>query len=120
MPEKPDVKDVPDYLNQASVDARGLLTALDRFITKEWPGAERVIKYGQPFYKWNGQRISIAEYQKHVSVSSNQVLPKKLAAAFVNGGYEIGDKRVNIAFHQDIPKELLHQWFQEIIEANKL
>ncbi|ERL64932.1 DUF1801 domain-containing protein [Schleiferilactobacillus shenzhenensis] len=116
MPQKPEVKDVPDYLDHASVDARPLLTALDQFIREEWPGAARTIKYGQPFYELEGQRLSIAAYQKHVSVSSNQPLPQALATAFTNGGYEVGEKRVNIAFHQDIPEELLHQWCQHILE----
>lgn len=117
MPEKPEVKDIQDYLNQASVDARPLLTALDHFINEEWPGAEPTIKYGQPFYLLNGQRLSIAVYQKHVSVSSNQDVPQKLAAEFTKGGYDVGAKRVNIAFHQDIPEELLHQWLQHIIQS---
>jgi len=67
---------VDAYLKAVSPDKRALLEKLRRAIKAAAPGAEEVISYRMPAYKYKGQLVYFAAFENHCSlfVASKAVL----------------------------------------------
>jgi len=60
-------KDVDAYIAAAPANARNALRALRSTVMAAAPGAEEVISYGMPAYRYLGQLVYFAAFEDHCS-----------------------------------------------------
>ncbi|MCH4171612.1 MAG: DUF1801 domain-containing protein [Lactobacillus sp.] len=107
MPMRPKVTDIDAYLKIQTHDAQLILKNLRQLITQTLPAAQETIKYGLPFFVIDKRYVSLAAYKAHISVAiSEDLTPDQLQSAKA-AGYATGQKRLNIAFDQPIPEDLV-------------
>lgn len=61
-------KTVNEYLRAQSKEAKGPLEKIRQAIKKTVPGAEEVISYGMPAFKFHGMLIFYAAFKNHYSI----------------------------------------------------
>ncbi len=81
------VKNVDDYLALQPAETRTKLEKMRQTIKAAAPGAEEVISYGMPAYKYQGILVYFAGYKNHIGfypASSGIVAFEKEISAFEN------------------------------------
>jgi len=67
--QKPKFKDIDDYINQSTPEAKVILQKLREIIHQEAPEVIELIRYDMPSYELQGKYIAhIAAFKKHIGV----------------------------------------------------
>lgn len=101
------VTDVPAYIAGFPAGTRKLLKQLRDTIRKSVPGAEELISYGMPAYKYHGVLVYFAAYKQHIGFyptsSGIKQFQKEIAA------YKNSKGAVQFPLDQPLPLPLIAQ-----------
>ncbi len=103
---------VASYLAKQPPDKRALLDKLESLIMSAVPGAKGAIKWGRPFYEFNGPIAVLASFKEHVSITffgspSALADPKGLLEGTGQAG-----KHVKVRSQADIDEAQFSAWLQ--------
>lgn len=98
-------KNVDEYIQRYPAKVQATLQKIRRTIKKAAPGAEEVISYNIPGYKYHGMLIFFAAFENHISVypapRANELFKKELQA------YKGGTGTVQFPLIEPVPFDLI-------------
>lgn len=110
-------KTVDEYLKTFPPPVRSALEKIRKTIRTTAPGADEVISYGIPGYKYHGELVYFAGFKQHVSVypapRSADEFKKELAA------YKGGKGTVQFPLDKPIPLDLVKRIVRFKVNANE-
>ena len=107
---------VEDYIAALPADARSKVKSLRTVIRQAAPGAEEVISYNMPAFKWNGMLVWYGAHTEHVGL-----YPKASAiTAFKDelAGYKTSKGAIQFPIKKPIPTALVKKIVKFRIEEN--
>ncbi|HMU47173.1 MAG TPA: DUF1801 domain-containing protein [Chitinophagaceae bacterium] len=109
--------DVDEYIQRYPAKVQTTLQKIRRTIKKAAPGAEEVISYNIPGYKYHGILIFFAAFENHISVypapRSSELFKKELL------GYKGGKGTVQFPLSEPIPFDLITRMTKFRVKENE-
>jgi len=114
------MKDIETYIAQFPAGAQEIMVRLRELIRMYTPGAEELIMYGVPFYRYHGPFAGFAAYQDHVSFGCGaDAMTEETSGALRAKGYRVGQATVQIQFGQSVPEAEIAAILKEKARRNE-
>ncbi|HXC56950.1 MAG TPA: DUF1801 domain-containing protein [Rhizomicrobium sp.] len=117
MKSGPVAKDVDAYLKTASAVARPKLAQLRAIVKAAAPGAEETIRYGMPFYTYEGARIGFAAYKDHIGFYPGAAVADFKAEL---AGYSTANGTVRLSLEDRLPVALVKALVKASLKRNQI
>jgi uncharacterized protein YdhG (YjbR/CyaY superfamily) len=107
---------VEDYIAALPADAQSKLQSLRKAIRQAAPGADEVISYNMPAFKWNGMLVWYGAHTEHVGL-----YPKASAiTAFKDelAGFQTSKGAIQFPIEKPIPTALVKKIVKFRLEEN--
>lgn len=109
-------KTVDQYLGTLSEPARTVMEKMRETIKTAAPGAEEVISYNIPAFRWNGMLVWYAAYKRHIGLyprgSGIEVFKKEL------GDYKTSKGAVQFPIDEPLPVGLIKKIVRYRVKEN--
>jgi uncharacterized protein YdhG (YjbR/CyaY superfamily) len=105
MTERPNFKDINDYIASATPEAKSILEGIRKLIQVKVPNAKEAISYQMPAFKLGRTFIYFAAFKKHIGIYP----PVKNDKNLINELLPFRNEKGNLKFflNQPIPYELI-------------
>ncbi len=115
---RPTAKDVDEYLAAMPAEARAALQHLRETIRGAAPGAEELISYRIPTYKYHGPLVHFAAFRDH---SSLIVVSRPTLERFLRDleGYRTSGTTIRFTAEHPLPAELVERIVRARVEENE-
>jgi uncharacterized protein YdhG (YjbR/CyaY superfamily) len=118
MAEREKFETVDEYIATFPENAQLILQEIRKVMKENAPGAEELISYNIPAFKYRGMLIYYSGYQKHVSVSTApfkvfEVFEKELSA------YKRSKSTVQFPLYQPVPYQLIGEMTRFRVKENR-
>lgn len=97
-----------DYLNKLGEPERAALERVRRIVKTVVPGAEEVITYAMPGFKYKGKYlIAFAPFKDHLSVFPGSSAPEALKDKL--GGFKQSKGTIQFTLDNPLPEEIIKE-----------
>lgn len=114
--QKPEFSTVDGYIALQPVERRSKLEELRHIIKKAAPGAEEVISYQMPAYKFNGMLAWFAAAKNHYGLYVRPQFLEKFKDQI--SPYKTGRATLQFPFDKPLPKKLITDIIKHAAKAN--
>jgi uncharacterized protein YdhG (YjbR/CyaY superfamily) len=117
MAERPNLKDINEYIASASPEAKPILEEIRKLIQVKVPNAKEVISYQMPAFKLKRTFIYFAAFKKHIGIYP----PVKNDKSLINELLPFRNEKGNLKFFLDqpIPYELIGRVVVSLAKENE-
>jgi uncharacterized protein YdhG (YjbR/CyaY superfamily) len=112
------VKDIDSYIEQHPEGVRIILEELRQTIQKAVPGAEELISYQMPAFRFHGRLVWFAAFKNHYSIFFRQNVLQSFKEELKSFELSKSESAIKIPFDKPVPVQLLTRIVQSGAKAN--
>jgi uncharacterized protein YdhG (YjbR/CyaY superfamily) len=112
------VKDIDSYIEQHPESVRIILEELRQTIQKAVPGAEELISYQMPAFRFHGRLVWFAAFKYHYSIFFRQNVLQSFKEELKSFELSKSESAIKIPFNKPVPVQLLTKIVKSGAKAN--
>jgi uncharacterized protein YdhG (YjbR/CyaY superfamily) len=112
------VKDIDSYIEQHPENVRVILKELRQTFQKAVPGAEELISYQMPAFRFHGRLVWFAAFKNHYSIFIRQNVLRSFKEELKSYELSKSESAIRIPFDKPVPVQLLTKIVKSGAKAN--